>query len=122
MKGVNMNIELLKDYWWLVSTFVIPIATYFIGKYKRKNQEQDEKIQMLLKDDELTKEALKILLQSNLTNQYFVYEQTGEIKDYQFKSWLNQYKVYESLGGNDYLHLLNSRIERMKIKKTDILK
>ena len=117
-----MNIELLKDYWWLVSTFVIPIATYFIGKYKRKNQEQDEKIQMLLKDDELTKEALKILLQSNLTNQYFVYEQTGEIKDYQFKSWLNQYKVYESLGGNDYLHLLNSRIERMKIKKTDILK
>ena len=77
---------------------------------------------MLLADDQLTKEALKILLQSNLTNQYFVYEQTGEIKDYQLKSWLNQYKVYESLGGNDYMHLLYEHIVNMKIKKTDILK
>lgn len=117
-----MDIELIKDYWWLVSTFVVPIATYFIGKYRRKNQEQDDKIQMLLKDDKLTKEALKILLQSNLTNQYFVYEQTQEIKDYQLKSWLNQYKVYESLGGNDYMHLLYEHIVNMKIKKTDILK
>ena len=117
-----MNIDLIKDYWWLVSTFVVPIATYVIGKYKRKNQEQDNKIQMLLTDDQLTKEALKILLQSNLTNQYFVYEQTGEVKDYQLKSWINQYKVYESLGGNDYLHILHDRIMEMKIKKTDILK
>ena len=115
-------INILKDYWWVVTTFVIPVATYFIGRYKKKNEEQDNKIKMLFQDDELTKEALKILLQSNLTNQYFVYEQTKEIKDYQFKSWINQFKVYESLGGNDYLHILNERIEKMKITKTDILK
>lgn len=115
-------IDLLKDYWWVITTFVIPVGTYFVGRYKSKNKEQDDKIKMLLSDDELTKEALKILLQSNLTNQYFVYEQTKEIKDYQFKSWINQFKVYENLGGNDYLHILNERIEKMKITKTDILK
>jgi hypothetical protein len=72
--------------------------------------------------DAKTKEALKILLQSNLTNQYFVYEQTGEIKDYQLKSWLNQLNAYENLNGNDYVHELDRRIKKMKIVKTDILK
>ena len=113
---------MLKDYWWVITTFILPVITFFVGKYRRKNQEQDDKIKELIKDVVLTKEALKILLQSNLTNQYFVYEQTNEIKDYQFKSWINQFKVYESLGGNDYLHILNERIEKMKITKTDILK
>lgn len=113
-------IDVIKDYWWLLTTFIVPIATYLIGRYKNKNKEQDDKIQNLLKDDELTKEALKILLQSNLTNQYFVYEQTGEIKDYQLKSWLNQLNAYESLGGNDFVHELNRRIQKMKISKTDI--
>ena len=115
-------IDVLKDYWWVVTTFVIPIVTYFVGKYKRKNKEQDEQIKELIKDDEITKEALKILLQSNLTNQFFVYEQTGEIKDYQLKSWLNQLNAYEKLDGNDYVHELDRRIKKMKITKTDILK
>ena len=115
-------IDLLKDYWWIITTFFVPIATFFVGRYKNKNEEQDKKIKMLLKDDELTKEALKILLQSNLTNQYFVYEQTGEIKDYQLKSWLNQLGAYEGLDGNDYVHELDRRIKKMKITKTDILK
>lgn len=115
-------IDALKDYWWVITTFIIPFATYFIGKYKSKNKEQDDKIKMLVKDDEVTKEALKILLQSNLTNQYFVYEQVGEIKDYQLKSWLNQLSAYEGLDGNDYVHELDRRIKKMKIVKTDILK
>ena len=121
MRGDDL-INGLKDYWWVITTFVIPIATFFIGRYKKKNEDQDNKIKELIKDDELTKEALKILLQSNLTNQYFVYEQTGEIKDYQLKSWLNQLKAYEGLDGNDYIHELDRRIKKMKIIKTDILK
>lgn len=54
-------IDLLKDYWWIITTFIVPVATYFVGRYKNKNEEQDKKIKMLLKDDKLTKGRVKRL-------------------------------------------------------------
>lgn len=79
-------------------------------------------IKIFRKREKAQSEALKILLQSNLTNTYFVYEKIEEIPDYVYKNWLNELKAYENLGGNDYVHELAKRIEKFKIVPTDILK
>lgn len=65
--------------------------------------------------------ALMTLLQSNLTNTYFAYDNIRKIPDYVYKNWLNELKVYESLGGDDYVHVLAKKMESWEIVSTDIL-
>lgn len=86
-----------------------------IKNYKRKlqNKNDNENVQNM---------ALLTLLQTQLTNTYFVYEQMGEIPDYIYKNWLNLLSIYEKLGGNDYIHTLAKKMESWVIVKTDILK
>ena len=68
------------------------------------------------------KQSLMIMMQSNLTNTYFAYENIGKIPDYVYKNWLNELKGYESLGGDDYVHVLAEKMKKWEIVKTDILK
>lgn len=68
------------------------------------------------------KVAMMTLIQSNLTNTYFVYEQLQEIPDYVYRNWLNLLKIYEKLGGDDYVHELADRMKSWKIVHTGILK
>ena len=102
-----------------VITFVVSsILGYCISVIKNYKNKLNEKS----KEGEILKEALMTMLQSNLTNTYFVYESMQEIPDYILKNWLNSLKMYEQLGGNDYCHTLQRKIEDWKIIKTDILK
>lgn len=66
--------------------------------------------------------ALMTMLQSNLTNTYFVYEELKEIPDYVYQNWLNEFREYEALGGNEYVHILAERMKSWKISRTGILK
>ena len=68
-----------------------------------------------------TNNALKILLQNNLTSTYFVYSIDKKIPDYVFKNWLNMLKEYKSLGGNDFVDTLSHKMESWEITHTDIL-
>ena len=45
----------------------------------------------------------------------------GEIPDYVLKGWYNQKNIYEKLGGDDYVHVLEEKIKDLKIKKTGVL-
>ena len=65
------------------------------------------------------KNAMMILLQSNLTNTYFAYESIGKIPYYVYKNWLNELKEYENLGGNDYIHILADKMKSWEIIKND---
>lgn len=100
-------------------TFVVSGALGYcvniIKNYKKKlkDKEDNENIQNV---------ALLTLLQTQLTNTYFVYEKLGEIPDYIYKNWLNLLAIYEKLGGDDYIHTLAHKMENWKIVKTDILK
>lgn len=85
-----------------------------IKNYKKKLSDKNE-------EGKLLKTALMTMLQSNLTNTYFVYEKIGEIPDYVYKNWLNSLDIYEKLGGNDYIHTLAGKMKNWKIVKTDIL-
>ena len=82
-------------------------------KKKLKDKTDNENVQNI---------ALLTLLQTQLTNTYFVYEQMGEIPDYIYKNWLNLLSIYEKLGGNDYVHILAGKMQNWVVVKTDILK
>lgn len=78
-----------------------------INNYKKKLKNNDK--------------AFLILLKSNLTNTYYAYEKIGEIPDYILQGWLDEYEVYEQLGGNTYVGTLKEKIVNFKIVHTDIL-
>ena len=90
--------------------YCISLIKQYKGKIKAK--ENNEQIQ---------NEALLNILQSNLTNTYFVYEQMQEIPDYVYKNWNNLKNIYEKLGGDDYIHTLEVKMKSWRIVKTDIL-
>jgi hypothetical protein len=102
----------------LVGIFVTGSTGYFAAKIKEykaklKEKEGNENVQNI---------ALQTILQSQLTNTYFVYQELGEIPDYVYKNWLNMLAIYEKLGGDDFIHTLAKKMENWKIVKTDILK
>ena len=68
-----------------------------------------------------TNKALKIMLQANLTNTYFVYSTKKKIPDYVYKNWLNMLDEYEALEGDDYIHTLSDKMKDWEIVRTDIL-
>lgn len=105
-----------------IVTFVISGALGYavktIKSYKEKIERQKQEQQ---KNENVQNQALVMMLQNSLTNTYFVYEKLGEIPDYVYKNWLNMLKVYEGLDGDDYIHILASKMQSWKIVKTDIL-
>lgn len=68
-----------------------------------------------------TNKALKIMLQSNLTNTYFVYSTKKKIPDYVYRNWLNMLDEYENLEGDDYIHNIAERMKAWELVRTDIL-
>lgn len=73
------------------------------------------------KKTKATNKALKIMLQSNLTNTYFVYSDKKIISDYVYRNWRNMFKEYKELGGNEYIDTLAEKMESWEIVRTDIL-
>ena len=101
-----------------VVTFVVSgVLGYSVSRvkvYRDKLKEKNE-------ESKLLKEALMTMLQNNLTNTYFVYNEIGKITDYVLKNWLNSFKIYKKLGGNDYIDTIKNKIDNWEITKTDIL-
>lgn len=101
-----------------IITFLVSTALGYcisvIKNYKacKAKEKQNENVQ---------NKALLMILQSSLTNTYFVYENLGKIPDYVYKNWLNLLSAYEALDGDDYIHTLAKKMESWKIEKTDIL-
>lgn len=102
----------------IIGVIITGTAGYLAGKskdYRTKLQEKED-------NEKLQNVALQILLQNQLTNTFFVYKEIGEIPDYVYKNWINSLNIYEKLGGNDYIHELAKRMEKMVIVETSILK
>lgn len=95
----------------IILKYIIPIVLGYcislIKNYKKKNN--------------ATNQALKIMLQSNLTNTYFLYSKKKQITDYIYRNWLNMFKEYKSLGGNEFVDKLAEKMETWEIVRTDIL-
>lgn len=72
-------------------------------------------------NEQLQNVALRSLLKSQLTNTFFVYNETKSIPDYVYANFLSMLKVYESLGGNGFIHNIAKKMENWEIIKTDIM-
>ena len=81
-------------------------------KNKMKSKEENENIQNV---------AIRTILKSQLTKTYFVYSELKQIPDYVYQDFLDMLKVYESFGGNGFVHTLARKMENWEIIKTDIL-
>ena len=105
----------------IINTIITFVVSGLLGycvnalkNYKKKLKVKDE-------EEKLLRVALMTMLQSNLTNTYYVYSVKKKIPDYVYRNWLNEFKVYKSLGGNDYVHTLATKMENWETVMTDIL-
>lgn len=101
----------------VLSILVSGLIGYLIGlikTYKKKLKDKQDESEML-------KEALMTMLQSNLTNTFYVYDTKKKIPDYIYRNWNNSKEIYEKLGGNDYIHVLSEKMKKWDFTKTDIL-
>lgn len=112
-----INEIVLKTILTVVSFCVTGFLGFLIAQIKqyKKREKQDKE------ERELLKNGVKMLLQSNLTNVFYVHNELGQIEDYKLKNWYNELKEYEALGGNDYMHVLETKMSKLKIVHTDIL-
>ena len=100
-------------------TFVVSsILGYCVSAIKNYKNNLKEKSE----NEDVQNKALLFLLQAQLTNTYFVYNEIGEISDYVLRNWLNLFKIYKKLGGNDYVDTLKQKMDEWVVVKTDILK
>lgn len=99
-------------------TFIISsILGYCVSVIKNYKKKLNEKA----KNENIQNLALLTLMQTQLTNTFFVYNEVKKIPDYIFRNWANLVNVYEQLGGDDYIHTLQHKMENWEIVKTDIL-
>lgn len=97
-----------------IVTGLLGYSVSSIKNYKERLKKKEE-------NETLQNEALKTLLQAQLTNTFFSYADREEIKDYVYRNWKNLFKIYKALGGNDYIGELSHRMESWKIIGTGIL-
>lgn len=106
----------------IINTAVTFIVSSILGYSVSVIRNYNKKLKENKEESKLLKEALVSMLQSNLTNTFYVYENTQQIPDYIYRNWLNSKKIYEQLGGNDYIHVLAEKMKKWDFEKTDILK
>lgn len=105
----------------IVLTVVGTFTTAFIGYLMGRIKEYKKAIKRKTENELIQNQALQALLKSQLTNIYFVYSEMKKIPDYAYQNFLDLLKVYESLGGDGFIHNLASKMEKWEIAKTDIL-
>ena len=105
----------------VVLTVVGTIATGLCGYLSAKVKEYRKKIKDKETNENVQNKALLYLLQNQLTNTFYVYNEIGEITDYVLRNWINSFKIYKQLGGNDYVDTLKEKMMTWKVVKTDIL-
>ena len=100
-------------------TFIISsILGYCVSVIKNYNKKLKEKEE----NENIQNIAIRTILKSQLTKTYFVYSEIKQIPDYVYQDFLDMLKVYESFGGNGFVHTLAKKMEDWDITKTDILK
>lgn len=100
-------------------TFVVSgILGYCVSlmkQYKNKLNKENE-------NENVQNMALRALLKNQLTNAHFVYSELKKMPDYAYQNFLDMLEIYESLGGDGFIHKIAKKMETWEITKTDILK
>lgn len=94
----------------IISTIITFIVSSVLGwclnsmkNYKKKDKSQEE--------------ALKCLLRSNITSKYYVYNEIGEIPQYEKQNINYLAEAYYNMGGNSYIKEIVDEINQLPIKR-----
>lgn len=105
----------------IIFTLVGVVVTSSCGYLAAKAKNYHNKLKKKEENEQVQNVALLYLLQNQLTTTFYVYNELGEITDYVLKNWINSFKIYKQLGGNDYVDTLKEKMMTWKVVKTDIL-
>ena len=106
----------------IVLTIIGVIVTACCGYLSAKLKEYRNKIKENKENENIQNVAIRTILKSQLTKTYFVYSELKQIPDYVYQDFLDMLVVYESFGGNGFVHTLAKKMETWDIIKTGILK
>ena len=105
----------------IISTSITFIISSILGYCVSVIKNYKSKLNQKTENEKVQNIALLYLLQNQLTTTFYVYNELGEITDYVLKNWINSFKIYKQLGGNDYVDTLKEKMMTWKVVKTDIL-
>ena len=105
----------------IILTIVGIVTTGSCGYLSAKVKNYSQRLKKKEENEDTQNKALLMLLQFQLTNTFFVYSEMGKIPDYVYKNWSNLLGIYEKLGGDDYVHVLEEKMKSWEFIKTDIL-
>lgn len=105
----------------IINTLITIIVSGVLGYCVSVIKNYKKKLEDNRKNENLQTMALLTLLKGNLTNTYFVYSELKQIPDYAYQSFLDTLAVYESLGGNGFVHTIAAKMQEWEIIKTDVL-
>lgn len=106
----------------VVFTLIGIIVTGSCGYLSAKVKEYHKKLKNKEENENIQNVAIRTILKSQLTKTYFVYSELKQIPDYVYQDFLDMLVVYESFGGNGFVHTLAKKMEDWEIVKTGILK
>ena len=105
----------------IISTAITFIVSTALGYCIKAIQNYKNKAEKKTNNEVLQNKALLTLLKNNLTSTYFVYNELKQIPDYVYQNFLDELEVYESLGGDGFIHKIAQKMESWEILKTDVL-
>lgn len=105
----------------IINTTITIIVSSTLGYCVSVIKNYKKKIEDNKKNENIQNMALLTLLKVNLINTYFVYSELKQIPDYTYQGFLDTLAVYESLGGDGFLHTIAKKMEDWEIVKTDLL-
>lgn len=105
----------------VLNTIITFVVSGILGYLVKTIKEYKSKLDKKTTNEELQNKALMTLLKNDLTSTYFVYNQLKQIPDYVYQNFLDELEVYESLGGDGFIHNIAKKMESWEILKTDVL-
>ena len=105
----------------IINTIITFVVSGLLGYCVKAIAGYKEKIKKKTSNEILQNRALLTLLKNNLTSTYFVYNELKQIPDYVYQNFLDELEVYESLGGDGFIHKIAKKMENWEISPTDIL-
>ena len=105
----------------IISTIITFIISGTLGYFVSTAKNYKKKLQEKKENENLQNKALLTLLKNNLTSTYFIYNELKQIPDYVYQNFLDELIVYESLGGDGFVHNIANKMEKWEIVKTDVL-
>lgn len=109
--------ELIKEYWFIISGVIFPIISYFVGKYKSKIKSQEIRFKEHEQNLTLLKEGMCALQRNYLLKACEDYRKRGWCSMEAKKTLTELYESYHKLGGNSFITSMVKSVNQLPEEK-----